>query len=222
MKKKKSFTLIELLVVIAIIAILAAMLLPALNKARAKAKAISCTSNLKQFGTAMNLYKDDNNGLSVQRDIQNYGRGNSYWADRIASYVGVKLITPTAGSDLHNLIGKGKAPIFKCPSIPVMFATVPTYKLAYGRFDKLYHQPRDGGRYKNSSNTLVMVDGDNDNYAWRLTSMYSDGNLGQAQGIHSKFDNILYWDGHVNALETRLDTYGRWSLRVDFYPEIWK
>ena len=55
----KKFTLIELLVVIAIIAILAAILLPALNSARERGRSAACISNLKQLGTSLNMYLQD-------------------------------------------------------------------------------------------------------------------------------------------------------------------
>jgi len=85
MDTKRSFTLIELLVVIAIIAILAAMLLPALNSAREKAKQIKCVSNLKQLGTGSIMYAGDFN--EYVPDINPY-YGDCEWACVIWSSVG--------------------------------------------------------------------------------------------------------------------------------------
>ena len=134
---KNGFTLIELLVVIAIIAILAAMLLPALAKAKQKAYGAACTSNLRQWGLAMNMYLDDNRnifplpkiatatpgspgysenapGWTDFKNFHDNGQGDGAWFNALPPYVASKPLWEIAGAPANFVSGRK---IFDCPAV---------------------------------------------------------------------------------------------------------
>jgi prepilin-type N-terminal cleavage/methylation domain-containing protein/prepilin-type processing-associated H-X9-DG protein len=133
----RGFTLIELLVVIAIITILAALLLPALARAKEKANRIGCTSNVRQWGLALTMYLDDNRQIFPLAKIANStpnapggynedsphwsdlaafraaGQGDSVWYNALPSYVGGKPLWQDASDPSAFVNGRT---IFTCPT----------------------------------------------------------------------------------------------------------
>jgi prepilin-type N-terminal cleavage/methylation domain-containing protein/prepilin-type processing-associated H-X9-DG protein len=155
MKKntRRGFTLIELLVVIAIIAILAAMLLPALAKAKGKANRNACLNNTKQWGLALNMYLDDNNQIFPDFSIANNtpgarsgydqdnilwtdlagfaadGHGNSAWFNALPPYISQKALWQYADNPTNFVNGRS---ILNCPSANFLPAEVdPLARVAF-------------------------------------------------------------------------------------------
>ncbi len=108
----RRFTLIELLIVVAIIAILAGMLLPALNKARLSAQGTACMNNLKQFGVALGMYHTDHNDFNCYAFL-NASPICETWYTQLGGYAGVKLHGTDDGRAKEN---RWNIKLFLCPA----------------------------------------------------------------------------------------------------------
>jgi len=193
------FTLVELLVVIAIIAILVSMLLPALNKAREKAKSANCNSNLKQIGYSINVYANDNNDW-----LPLAAWGTCNWISGLGA-----TMNPNAKWNYGWLPGSPKnfQRLFQCPAgVSELWDGVNYMYNAYvGNLANIgvstAYKPDRLSQAKSPSEAVIVLDGrcvTKSNFCYN--GAYTTYNVPDTNFIdwrHSRGSNALFLDAHV-------------------------